>query len=641
MFKRFLKFFRGDEHSPEEPFEGSYLDHLLEQVRPAVEEQLEECPDHDPLLLVVAGILRLTMMNEWSPVLRSPLVDSQSPGKRPPPAPVPPDALSNPAKESDTTNEFEIVVPDDDELVGADTDDGDDIVLEEDSEGTDLETDDSAEEDSDEHDSDEEDSDERDSDERHSDEEDSDDEEAEAQEPGADVEESDSADDVEPAASALSHSPDETFDEPPNPPTERPHRKTEEIDVEEVRQASLRRTRERDEEREREQSTLRQTAEMDAFEPDPTIEIEQDTLFEVRAESEDGRPRLDTEEVLQAGRVFLGLLIENDRLPVELQLTVGETTLARDLLLGYFVGNDGFEDRARNLLTLVEQKFGDGMFSQARILLELFHTDEQTRISNDRNLFYEDMILRLGIRRRHRLSKEEVARFSELSENARSPEGSRELCVWLQDRCGIKFHCFNRSPAQVDSWSEMLSRAERDGAEANFLRYIPPRRWRPIAGEGRLSPPDRMGRHISNDTARNFVLAQLKTCYFVLRAVGDTGLETFLDTFFDWTRERFDFDGTRLMPELYKRSMMDPEPMEVILRELYDEHFAQKTESMVEKWSDEDIENAMYDALQTIENADLSEVAPGFYDLGAFTYDQLFGVEYPTAEFSFKVHRLT
>ena len=38
---------------------------------------------------------------------------------------------------------------------------------------------------------------------------------------------------------------------------------------------------------------------------------------------------------------------------------------------------------------------------------------------------------------------------------------------------------------------------------------------------------------------------------------------------------------------------------------------------------------------------DIGEIAPGYYDIGAFVYDQLFGIQYPNNEFPFKIHRLT
>lgn len=614
MFKRFLKFFRGEHDSPEEPFEGSYLDHLLAQITPAAEQQIEECPQHDPLLLVVVGLLRHTMINAWSPKLRCPLTDSQSPGSRTPVEPLPPEELENPAPESDTTNEFDAVTPEvdatDDKASTSAPAPGLDEQTSEPAADSQLDADDEHDEEA---------PPESDADAEPDGLTEETDAEEQAELDGDESEESGPHEDSEPDEDAL---------------TPRSTRKTEEIDVEEVRRASMRRAAE--------EESLTETMEMDRtiLEPDPTIEIEQDAIFEAQGIG-DGRPRVDSEEVLQAGRVFLGLLIENDRLPLDLQLSVAETTLARDLLLGYFVGHDDFDDKARRLLALVEQKFGEGLFSQARILLQLFHTDEQTRINNDRNLFYEDMILRLGIRRRHRMSDEELQRFEALLKDVHSPSGASAVIDWLSTKCLIKFHAFNRDPQQVDEWSETLENVDREGARENFLRYLPARRWRPFGHFEGLTPVDQMRRHVSMDTAREYVIAQLKTCYFVLRAVGDTGLEGYLDTFFDWASDEFGVNGTRLMPQLYKRSMMDPEPMEEILRELYDEHFAGPVEQQLDSWTDADIEAALYEALSTMGGCDLGEIAPGYYDLGSFVYDQLFRVSYPSDEFPFKIHRLT
>ena len=574
MFKRFLKFFRGEEAAPAESFEGSYLDHLLTRVEPLVKEQLEDCPDHDPLLLVVVGILRQTMMGAWSPLLRTPLHDSQSPGQRP--SLRPDDVIA--------TNEFPAAVVGDADQDLETVDDGLTLadVMGEDEAGKLV-----------------------------------------AAAKGEDEAEADEAEAT--ADEAL----DDTIDPPPMP---RGTRKTEEIDAEEVRLASL-------------QATLVETAELDRVErdppeADPTVEIDQERVFAAQQQA-DGRPRIDSEEVLQAGRVFLGLLIENDRLPMELQLSVAETTLARDLLLGYFVGNDDFEEKARKLLTLVEQKFGEGMFSQARILLQLFHTDEQTRVNNDRNLFYEDMILRLGIRRRHRMGSEELQRFKTLVDEVRSPQGASAVISWMASACMINLHSFNRDDEQVSTWNALLEHAALDEAVDTFLRYLPARRWRQAAQADESTAVASVIDHVNLDTARDYVISQIKTCYFVLRAVGDTGLEGFLDTFFDWSTDTFGLDGTRLMPELYKRSMMDPEPMDSILRDIYETYYAERTAELVGELNDDGITEALYDALTKIGDCDLAEIAPGYYDVGAFVFDELFGVTYPTSEFPFKVHRLT
>lgn len=604
MFKRFLKFFRGDEDHRSEPFEGSYLDHLLAQLQPDVDALLEQSPTHDPLLLVVVGILRLTMLNAWSTQLRTPLYDSQSPG----PKRVTGELPASRTAEFGTTEELtasEIAVYANGQTpANVEADEPED------------ESDENAEKPSK-------------------------DVETTDEEP-SDVEATDEEPDSDPIDTLdglleLDLDPDETEEAAPTerarppavPRTPTANRKTQEINVEEVRQASLR-------------GRLTDTAELDRVEPthDPTIEIEHDTLFGNQPK-EDTRPRVDSEEVLQAGRVFLGLLIENDRLPIELQLNVTETTLARDLLLGYFIGNDDFEEKARKLLTLVEQKFSEGAFSQARILLQLFHTDEQTRINNDRNLFYEDMILRLGIRRRHRMSAEDARKFQSLTAAVNDPESALAVTRWLSDACRIHFHAFNRDPVQVSRWKTILDGATREGAQDNFLRYLPARRWRPLGSLTGVNFTEQIINHVSLETAREYVISQIKACYFVLRAVGDTGLEGFLDSFFDWSLSTFDVDGTVLMPRLYKRSMMDPEPMTAILRDIFDEFYAEKLLALMNDVTDAKIANAAFETLRKLAHLDLGEIAPGYYDIGAFVFDEMFGAEYPSDEFAFKIHRLT
>ena len=114
MLKRFLKFFKNDDQEAPE-FEGSYLDFLLNQVEPGVIAELDQCEEHDPLLLVIAEILRISMRGAWSPSLRRPLLDEHSPRAvasrhaPPPPPPTPPGAPKGNAPETivEETQEFE------------------------------------------------------------------------------------------------------------------------------------------------------------------------------------------------------------------------------------------------------------------------------------------------------------------------------------------------------------------------------------------------------------------------------------------------------------------------------------------------------------------------------------------------------
>lgn len=545
MFRRFLKFFKGDEPGVEERFEGSYLDHLLEQARPFMVKQLEQCPDHDPILLAVVGVLRGTMLNAWAPEMRSPLTDRHTPGLAPPPPPgsQPEDDTSDPLDE--TLDRLALDLTEDGSEGDGDVspDDSEDISVEDD-------TTDSA-----------------------------DDEDV--------VEESE----VEGHRTRI----------------------TEEIDVTEL--AAF-------------------TEAPDRVEKDNTVEMDRTKVATGEL------PRVDTPDVLQAGRVFLNLLIDNDRLPTDLQLSVGETALARDLLLGYFVGNDDYDGKARRLISLVEKKFADGLFSQAKLLLTLFHIDESTRITNDRNLFYEDMILRLGIRRRHKLTDEETAQFKEKVKALSAEKGHKDFFAWLDTRILVKMHLLGRSDAHVHSWQQAISACSRDAAKEIFTASIPPVRWRPVDKQD-ATVAHQLRAHMSAEAARSYVISQIRTCYFVLRAVGDTGLEGYLDSFFDWTQKEFDLNGTRLMPILYNRSMMESASMSEILDDVYDEFFDAHTQARFEALDAAATEAAYKKAMEKLSKYDFGEVAPGYYDLAGFVFDEIFGMTYPSREFAAKVHRIT
>lgn len=601
MLKRFLKFLKGDDPNVVERFEGSYLDHLLEQIQPRVAEQVNECPEHDPLLLVVVGILRQTMMNVWDPRTTEPLLDSQSPGV--------PSGFTAPAAE---TSEFEAYEDVDDsvqfeiEEPGSDTSEIDASVRERALMKDDTEADSDSPDVSDGDDSDRDDSDSDDSD----------------QEEGTGLNEDSVAEfqknfsDADDERSDWED--DETLDQPPPSPGDGGwNRITEEIDVSEIR------------------------AHADEAGRDSTLELDREEMLERARNREMQRPRVDTEDVLQAGRLYLALLIENDRLPTDLQLSVAETMVARDMLLGYFIGSDEVADNAHRILALVEQKFRDGLFGQARILLELFHTNEHSWVQEEHKIFYEDMILKLGIRRRNRLSESEVAAFQGHLDRATDNEGISGLASWLSRQCLISFHLYMRDPDRVSSWDAVLEPVTLEDARETFDLYVPPRRWRPLDSYDTIQPTEQIVRHVGAETAREYVLRHLKTCFVVLRAHGDTGLETYLDSFFNWMESSLDFNGTAILPGLYRRSMMDNESMEEILESAYEEHFEELVESKLDDLEESEIVAALFASMDKLRQTDIADVAPGYYDLGGFVFDELFGFEAPDPQFSFKIHRLS
>lgn len=380
----------------------------------------------------------------------------------------------------------------------------------------------------------------------------------------------------------------------------------------------------------------------------PAADISVEDL-EIAAQPAEG-VQLSDPHILRAGRIFLGLLIENDRLPAPMQLTAPEIMLARDLLLGHFVQNEQFESHAQELLGLVEQKFNETLFSQARILLRLFQTDRATRINNDRNLYYEEMILRMGVRRRNKVRPAQINQFSaaiadasaedEAHPNARLDKQLRAATTWLDENLHITCHLFTRDPEELTAWREFASTSKRDGAEGIFLRYLPPLRWRPISTSTQ-APSERLKAHISPSTVKRFMIRQLKSAYFVLRAVGDTGLEPFLDKFFDWTERRFDLNFVQLMPRMYRETMGDKKLIGQVFELFFNRYLKKDAARNLAKFGDEAIVEAAQEVVEALSSLDYNKIPAGHYDFGGLVLDRLFEVEYPEPEFAFKLHRLT
>lgn len=611
MLKKFLKFLKGNEQNEASP-DGSYLDQLLGKVRPVVAEELEACPEHDPLLVLVVSILRTTMPNRWDSEIPCPLADTQSPplaAPKPPPTPEKVDEEDegdDDVEELDETSIVEESVIEDEEQPGESLEEDSSVV-----EGARID-DDGGDADEDE-------------------------------DRGEDGEVGDSEEVVADSEAELEDGP-KGEDGPI-------------VEDEEARAEDSAQISEADETQERPIAGATDGTTMPAGLEEESV-IDAESTHTVGAESileessvlgveesevsEEMDLPLDAPEVLQTGRVFLGMLIENDRLPVEMQMSVAETMLARDLLLGYFLGSTQFEGKARELLTVVEEKFSDGAFSQARILLQLFQTDRKTQVNNARNLFYEDMILRMGIRRRNRVDHAELG--EQLQARLASCESLNDKLVavsgFFRERLHVKFHLFARDSDGVDVWSELAERSRRRNASEQLLRYLPPKRWRAMDSYPE-SPSEVVHAHISQATMRKYVLRQIKACYFVLRAVGDTGLEPFLDSFFEWSESEFDVNGVQLMPMIYRRTMSDAQLVEEVFEGVYSTFFSDQSLEFLRGLDPGSVEGAVDAVVAKLTSVDYNEVAPGHYDFGGLVFDELLGIDYPDAEFGFKLHRLT
>ncbi len=535
MFKRLFKFLQGPEEVETLPFEGSYLDHLLDQTEEEIETLLTKCPEHDPLLLFVVGILRRTMFNAFSPDLREPLVDLYSPGMSPPPPPGVQKSSFMSIEHDHKVREYEEEFEDGD-ILG--------IVSE------------------------------------------------------SEIEEED----------------EELV-------ADRSTRQTTEISVEDILEQAA-----------KIKDTMATNATSDiavSISGEPTGEFDRDDV---------GLNRVDSPETLLAGRRFLEILVANDTLAPDIQLNMSNLYLVRDHLMSRGAMGPEVEKITRQLLALVEKKFSEAHFGQARILLKLFPTDDLTSLNNDRNIFYEEMILKLGIKRRHHIDGKDVEDLQSVISTI-SPESVSNLLIWFREKSDVRFHVKRTSLKHESVWNSILDASNRPDLKKYSSTYFPKERWRELGENDDVF--EVIVSSVTKESVQEYVITLMGTCYFVLRAVGDTGLEPFLDSFFDWSTRVIGFNATQLMPLIHRGAMTDTRIMHDIFLSLYDEHLREGTEELFDSWSAEDRLDAAKNIFTDLVIPTVGEIAPGEYDLTAFALRRLLKFEYPEPDFGYKVHRLS
>ena len=350
---------------------------------------------------------------------------------------------------------------------------------------------------------------------------------------------------------------------------------------------------------------------------------------------------LDDPAVLRGARVLLAVLLDNDRLPESKQLEVAEVVMAAELWVHLMARAVDINEKVQNLARLVERKFEANHFSQARLLLKLFPANRPTQVNNDRQLFFEEMIYRLGIRRGGLGGEKQTLAASLASLELSDDEAVRSKFQDLATGPGIEMFVYTREPDEVVRWRELVEGCSNEVAAQEFLERIPPRRWRRVMEEGDRKVATSLREHIVRPMAREEVIGYIKTCYFVLRAVGDTGLEGYLNAFFDWSQSCCDVEATVYLPEVHRRVQEGQELIDEVFGEIYDDYYGAVIGDKLDAFDEAAMEEAFVEAMDRIAEVDVADVPTGQFNLGALVLDAHLGFEYPEPAFAFKLHRLT
>lgn len=372
---------------------------------------------------------------------------------------------------------------------------------------------------------------------------------------------------------------------------------------------------------------------------DPWVLLGEQVL---RCELDDGLPPVLVEgnSREQYLRTYVTLLLDNDRLAPHLQLTGANVQKPRQLLASFFNGSATLQRDAQNVLKFIEEKYTTGRFGQARLLLQLFDTDEATRRSNERNLFYEEMILAFMSRREVPVDEAQRADFRRACmDGAASVDiGMQQIVRWLAAHANIRLNVLGIKPDERVMWSHVLAKAPHDLAFA-FGSVVPVHKWR-LATDFGSSALSAVEDHIDGLLLREYATRLTRVAYFITLAPGETGFENLLLRYIEWVGENFECVPTRILPELHKRTTIE----EVGLSECLEDQFRTHLHTSrfgTGGFSPEAIREAFSVLQRKLAELDINTIPEGDYDLTGMVMDELVAFAHSDLSQSFRVHRLS
>ncbi len=336
-----------------------------------------------------------------------------------------------------------------------------------------------------------------------------------------------------------------------------------------------------------------------------------------------------------ASRAYLSILLDNEHLPETHRLSESELGLLRELLLGYFGAAGDVNEKGATVLSMIEKKFGSGEFSQARILLQIFETSAETRQNNERNLYYEDMILRLDMQLNNTRGVDRS-----VAEAAANPNASDDAIIkgfsQLANDCGANFYLYLHDLKEIEAWKKALATVPESVSEYLF-DYVPVVSWRHI---GSLHEPleNQIRRHMTFDMLRRHVQQKLRMCYFLLLASGNTGFEWFIFSFTEWSKRVFDVDVREIFPMLHRCGVVEGMCLQEILDIVTDRFYGPAMNRV--SLTPDDLNQAFKTVCNRIFSEDTASIPPGDYSLGDLLLDALLPFEYGDPKFVYRLYAM-
>ena len=331
---------------------------------------------------------------------------------------------------------------------------------------------------------------------------------------------------------------------------------------------------------------------------------------------------------------WLNLLLDNHRLPPQLQLDADGLQPARALLAGYFLKQGDFDKAVAGLLAFVEERFNGGHFAQAAGLLQIFESDLPTRRNNERQLFFEELQAAFGTTSNG--SAPTADAWKRLIKTA--PQTSWDRLFWmidhLRNHANIRLHCLDKPRTEGTRWTtctENLSPMQRN----ELIDRVQPPQWRmPEAAFLRAN----IAAHLNYFSVEQYVTRLTRVAYYLLLASGKTGYEGLILDFYRWLGDHFDTLPSRLLPLIHRETTVDDMFLSDSLQGCLESVLSAPRETLVVP-SERHIDDAVVEVCEQLAAIDPRDVAPGEYDLGGLFLDQILGFRNAPVEHRLRMHR--
>ncbi|MBN1946285.1 MAG: hypothetical protein JW797_11465 [Bradymonadales bacterium] len=359
------------------------------------------------------------------------------------------------------------------------------------------------------------------------------------------------------------------------------------------------------------------------------------------ATESDHPPSEPDEEQGKVLKTYLTLLCDNDILPPSCQLTREEVGLTWRLLKSFTRSDEATPKHFDSVLGLLEEKFQSGKYSQANLLLRLFETTEARRRNNERTLFYEQMITRFGAHRTEPLPKSLHKRFRQKLANLHEPAVLiLAAAEWLHANVNVNLDIPLRDTEEYLAWQEVLKLSTQSTDHHETLDILAPARLRDVTEIADTDLPGRLQKLVNTDTLHQYVAQLLRCCYFVVLVTGKTGFEPFIKSFLHWVEHNLDYPGTRLLPELHRRTTVGDEGLELAITDIVKTHLGKPIEALRQRLDYSCIDAAIAALAQELEKLPLNMLAPGEYDLFGLVLDRATRIEIEDPSILLRIHRI-